>query len=108
MKHLMPHANPAKIFHTVDNMEWTLLERIPDYEKLNRFRWKNQCKPNGSAKRQRIRFPCCREQYAANRCKFVLLAMKTTKHAYHVYTHGKHNHPLIKRRSSSKRNLFWT
>jgi hypothetical protein len=31
-----------------------------------------------------------------------LLALKTIKQQYHVYQHGKHNHPAIKQWSNSK------
>src|SRR4051794_38902119 len=36
-----------------------------------------------------------------NNCQFMLLAMETTKHRYHVYKHGEHNHrPITPRRSN--------
>jgi hypothetical protein len=87
----MPDANPPKIFHTPDNAEWTFLQSFADYDKMQEFRHKNQCKTKTYVDVWlRIRFNCNRRW--RHNCKFQLLAMKTTKHGFHVYKHGEHNH----------------
>jgi hypothetical protein len=100
-KELMPDANPPAIFRTEDNIEWTFFQTIPDYTKMDKFRYKNQCLSRKSKvldeKSWRIRFACQRKR--RHNCEFMLLAMKTAKKGYHVYKHGEHNHPLSKQRS---------
>jgi hypothetical protein len=89
----MRHENPPAIFLTPDNIEFKFLRTLPDYAKLDKFRHKNHCKKKKALpKYLRFRFSCnyCRA-YAYN-CPFKLLAMKTTKQAYHVYGHGEHKH----------------
>jgi hypothetical protein len=36
----------------------------------------------------------CYNRPKLNRCKFMLLSMKTEEQHYHVYKHGEHNHPV--------------
>jgi hypothetical protein len=106
LSNLMPDENPTKIYRTPDNIEWTLVQTFPSYEKLQKFRLKNQCNGQSrNAKWWRIRFPC-KGKYMKNKCQFKLLAMKTIKQSYHVYKHGKHNHPPLKPRSSSECGIW--
>jgi hypothetical protein len=96
MRDLMPEENPSKIYCTPDNIEWTFLQTFSSYDRMQKFRRKNKCQSvKSNAKWCRIRFHC-NGQYNENQCKFMLLAMKTTNQGYHIYTHGKHNHPIIK------------
>jgi hypothetical protein len=97
-KELAPDSNPPSIFHTPDNIEWTLLQTLPDYDTLDKFRRKNQCKFTASDEdRLRIRYYCTRKRFG--NCKFMLLALKTTKKGYHIYSYGEHNHLVHKIKS---------
>jgi hypothetical protein len=101
----MPDANPTRIFHTPDNIEWTFLKTFPDYDEMNKFRSKMKSIAPGCGDKNnwlRIRFYCNLRSYY--KCKFMLLSLKTTKHRYHVYSNGEqHNHhAAMKPGSSSK------
>jgi hypothetical protein len=90
-KELMPDANPPPILRTADKMEWQFLQTISNYAKLKKFRLLNLLKSNGAKEKYwRVRYVCQRNH--KNNCKFVLLALKTTKQGYHVYKHSKHEH----------------
>jgi hypothetical protein len=92
----MPAENPPKIYLTHDKIKWTFLQTFPSYEKMQKFRRKNKCNPvKMDAKWWRIRFHC-NGRYQKNKCKFMLLAMKTTNQGYHVYKHAQHNHHVLK------------
>jgi hypothetical protein len=108
-RELMPHKNPPTIFRTPDNMEWTFLETFPDYEKLQKFRHRNKCQLSTSQakneKALRMRYWCLRK--LMNNCKFMLLALKTTKEGYHVYKHGEHNHAALESRGKCLWNFWW-
>jgi hypothetical protein len=102
---LMAADNPPAIFRTPDNMEWTFLKTVVNYHQLQQFRRENQCQSiSGRETSWRLRFPCNRGRSShIYICKFTLLALKTTKHGYHVYKHGEHNnHPCVRRRSKQK------
>jgi hypothetical protein len=90
----MSDKNPPRIFHTADNIEWAFLQTFPDYEKLQKFRLNNHSFASWPGKRNRIRFYCNSGRGRAQNCKFMLLALKTTKRGYHVYKHGEHNHGI--------------
>jgi hypothetical protein len=91
MKELMPHANPPRIFRTPDNIEWTFIKTLSDFDKMNDFRRKKLCKAKAGKQTQlRIRFSCG-QRFKKSKCPFMLLALKTTKQGYHVYKHGEHN-----------------
>jgi hypothetical protein len=87
----MPDANPPLIHVTEDNVEWPFIQTFADYEIMNKFRRKNQCKSEGNEKQRRIRFHCSSRRYSSDNCQFMLLALKTTNNRYHVYKHGEHN-----------------
>jgi hypothetical protein len=104
MKDLMPDANPPQSYRTSDNIEWTFLQTFPDYDEMQKFRQTNTFKPSpGDEKYRRIRYLCMRQR--THNCKFMLMALKTTKHRYHVYKHGKHNSHLFQK---SKWNFIKT
>jgi hypothetical protein len=115
----MTDANPPAIFRTADNMEWQFLQTLPDYEKMQKFRRENHGHGHSRASRRggekfgRARF-FCKSRNKQNQCKFMLLAIKTTRNGYHVYKHGKHNlHYFIPAENppstfNSPDNLEWT
>jgi hypothetical protein len=97
----MPDANPPMIFGTPDNIEWQFLQTFPEYAKLDQFRRKNHASATtGNAKSWRIRFYC--NNRSRQNCNFMFLALKTTKHKYHVFKHGEHNHHPVNSISKSK------
>jgi hypothetical protein len=103
-KELMPDANPQKIFHTPDKMEWTFLQTFSDFNQMDKFRRKMKANIAGRCvnrdKWLRIRFYCNVRAYY--KCKFMLLSLKTTKHRYHVYSNGEqHTHPAAMKPGSS-------
>jgi hypothetical protein len=90
---LVPDGNPPTIFRTLDNIEWIFLQTLPDYDTLDKFQRKNKCaRSKAGDKSARIRCYCTRKR--VENCKFMLLAVKTTKQQYHVYSYGEHNHPV--------------
>jgi hypothetical protein len=91
---------PTKL-RTDDNIEWSFFETLTDFDKLDKFREKHQCKVIPAARKcRRIRLLCNRKLHN-NQCSFMLLAMQTTKQRFHVYKHGEHNHrPITPRRSN--------
>jgi hypothetical protein len=98
---LMPDGNPPSIFRTPDNIEWAFFQTLPDYDTFDKFRLKNNCERGGASDRNsRIRCYCMRSHGYKDKCKFMLLAVKTTKRRFHVYSYGEHNHPLHKIKSA--------
>jgi hypothetical protein len=94
---LVPDGNPPSIFRTLDN-EWDFRQTLPDYDTLEKFASENQCTFTPSYEhRSRIRYYCTGRRFG--NCKFMLLAMKTTKKRYHVYKNGEHNHLMHKLKS---------
>jgi hypothetical protein len=89
---MMPDANPPEIYRTQQDdieIEWTLTGTFPDNKKLEIFRYENECNPTTEREGPQIRFYCrCRYKH---RCKFMLVAIKTTEQRYHVYKHGEHS-----------------
>jgi hypothetical protein len=56
----------------------------------------------------RLRF-YCKRRYYTNNCQFMLLAMKTSSNAYHVYKHGEHvenGHQIVKPLSKIMRKFL--
>jgi hypothetical protein len=93
-KELIPDQKPPLIFRTGDNMEWHFLQTFPDFEKMDKFRSINGCQLQVERKKYwRLRL-CCGRKYYPKSCKFMLLALKTTKNRYHVYKNAEHNHPI--------------
>jgi hypothetical protein len=88
----MPDANPPAIFRTPENIEWTFLQTVPDYDILQKFRVENRCRDRykNVEKWGKIRLPCTSK--STHNCPFTLLALKTTTNGYHVYKHGQHTH----------------
>jgi hypothetical protein len=84
------HENPQKVFCTEDDSEWTFVQTFPDFDQMQEFRRKNQCKTRWDKNAWTIACHCNRK-YTHN-CKFILLALKTTKNGYHIYKQGKHKH----------------
>jgi hypothetical protein len=96
----MADEKPPVIFCTPDSVEWAFLQTLPDYDKFHKFRLKNYCHFNGRATDKSSQFRCyCMRRSKDDKCKFMLLALKTTKQFYHVYKFGEHNHPAIKQGS---------
>jgi hypothetical protein len=63
---------------------------------MHQFRYENQCQSRSyDSMWLRVRYSCLRRR-TKDRCKFMMVAMKTTTEAYHVYKHGEHNHPATK------------
>jgi hypothetical protein len=88
---LIPDENPPKMYRTPDGIEWQFIQTFADYDEMNTFREENQCRSRYDGEKWcRIRFVCKRT--SSHNCKFMLLAMKTTKQEYHFYKHGEHNH----------------
>jgi hypothetical protein len=96
---LMPDTHPPQILKLPDNTEWKFLGTLLDYDKLQKLRIKNHTfATKRNEKSLRIRFYCYRR--SSHQCKFMLLALKTTKQGYHVYKRGEHNNHLsLKQRS---------
>jgi hypothetical protein len=92
-KQLMPFCNPPKIFVTPDKQEWTFLQTYQDFNKFEKFRRENMCLLRSRYKMWRFR-SMCQRRYSTYNCQFTLLGMKNTKHGYHVYKSGEHNHPV--------------
>jgi hypothetical protein len=100
---LMPDGNPPTIYRTLDNIEWAFLQTFPDYAKMHEFGIINHTTSKKNVeKRLNFRYYCYNRP-KHDRCKFMLLAVKTTKQRYHVYSYGKHNHPV--RNPKSKLNF---
>jgi hypothetical protein len=95
-KEVMPAENPALAICTRDNTEWTFLQTFADYGKMNKFRRKNhtttKIAKRLNEKNLQLRFYC--PSRLSRKCKFMLLALKTTKGGYHVYKNGEHNKHL--------------
>jgi hypothetical protein len=107
-KELMLDANPPAIYRTADTTEWNFIQTLPDYDQMQEFRQKKQCSSKSSSldkRAWRIRFYCSRRCYPT--CKFMLLALKTTKEGYHVYKHGKHNHTVSQSSSNGISEIFF-
>jgi hypothetical protein len=106
---LMPDDNPLSIFHTPDNIEWAFFQTLPDYDKMQKFRRKNNCNCSGKTndRSSRIRCYCARShghKSKDEKCEFMLLAVKTTKRRFHVYSYAEHNHPVQKIKSELNLN----
>jgi hypothetical protein len=97
---MLPDDNPPQIY-LMDDIEWTFLDTLPDFETMREFRREKQCNMGAiDKKRKRMRSNCARKY--KDECKFKLLALKTPKNRYHLYKHGEHNHPIIKQKSKRK------
>jgi hypothetical protein len=106
LKELMPDASPPKLFRTPDNIEWAFLKECSAFDKLEEYRYENQCKYKaGVVTWSRVRFHCNRK--FTHNCEFSLLAMKTIKEGYYVYKKGEHNHqPAANSKFGFYRNNF--
>jgi hypothetical protein len=103
---LTPDDNPPSIFRTPDNIEWTFIRTLPDYDTLNKFGSENQSRFAASHEdRLRIRYYCTSRRF--DHCKFMLLAVKTTERRFHVYSYGEHNHLVHNIKSEPTFTIFF-
>jgi hypothetical protein len=87
---LMPDEKPPATLRTSDKIQWTFLRTFSDYDHVQKFRCKSQCKPRLDVEEWgRVRFYCRRRQ--RQNCPLMLLALKTTRRRYYVYKYGQHN-----------------
>ena len=94
----MSDENPPAVVGTPDNIQWTFLKTLADYTKMTKCWHENNCTSDARREKSyRIRNYCANKP--RRQCKFMLLAMKTTKQGYHVFKHGEHNHPVAKCKS---------